>query len=131
MTLAVAITAAAGVSLIAFGATAMLAPAQAGRFLLGFAATAQRHWLELGFRFLVGLGFVQAASQLPATTLFSGLGWILLITTAVMAVVPWGTHRDFARRYVPRALQFTELLGVASLCAGVAIVWSAYASSPA
>jgi hypothetical protein len=116
--LATALVAGAGLFLIGLGLLAWIRPGAAGRFLLGFAATAPRHALELGVRLAVGAAFVVAAPRTAAPALCAVAGWVLLATTAALLAVPWRVHRDFARRTVPAALRHLRLLGLAALAAG-------------
>ena len=54
--------------------------------------------------------------------LFSGLfvvfGWILVVTTAGLFVIPWRWHKRFAEHAVPYAIQQLRLVAVASLFLG-------------
>jgi ABC-type uncharacterized transport system permease subunit len=49
-----ALVALAGAFLVALGANALVRPPLARRFLLGFASSSTKHYLELGIRLLVG-----------------------------------------------------------------------------
>jgi uncharacterized protein YjeT (DUF2065 family) len=104
--------------LVAFAATALLAPSRAAGFLLGLAGTARAHYLELALRGLAGAALVWQGPRMHFGSAFSGLGWLLVLTTAGLALVPWRWHRAFAQRAVPYALRHLRLLGLASLLAG-------------
>jgi hypothetical protein len=109
------------------GITALLAPSRAERFLLGFAATATRHYAELAVRLLIGAAFVAVAPRrLPGAAAFEAVGWALLGTTAVLLLVPWRWHRRFSEQAVPRALRLLPALGMASLAGGLAILVALY-----
>lgn len=125
--LALALVGLAALFLGALGLVALLQPARAGAFLLGFAATAGRHRLELGLRLVVGAAFVAAAPRMAASAVVEAAGWVLLATTAVMVFIPWRAHRAFAQRAVPVALSRLPLLGGASLAGAAAIAWSVLA----
>ena len=120
--LALWIVALAGAFLFVLGLLALVAPTRARGFLLGFAGTAPRHFLELFLRALVGAALVVASPRLAVPGVFAGAGWVLLGTTVLMAALPWRVHRDFARHAVPRAMAFLPLIGVASLAAGSVIL---------
>jgi hypothetical protein len=107
-----------GAYLLALAATALLAPSRAAAFLLGFAGTARTHYLELVLRGLAGAAFVWHGPRMRVGHLFSGFGWLLLLTTAGLALVPWRWHRAFARRAVPHALRYPRVLGLAALLLG-------------
>ncbi|MFN8793058.1 MAG: hypothetical protein ACK50F_03135 [Betaproteobacteria bacterium] len=121
-----ALVALAGAFLVAFGATALVRPPLARRFLLGFASSPTKHYLEIGIRLLVGAAFIKAAPSMVGTTVVSGAGWLLLVTTAVMFFMPWRVHRAFAQRAVPQALAFLPLMGLVSLAAGATVLWAMF-----
>lgn len=105
----------AGVFLAGLGLASLVAPAAARRFLLGFAASPSLHYTELALRGVVGASFLVQAPAMRFAPLFAGAGWVLLLTTAGLLLVPWRWHRRFAQRSVPAALRLLPLLGVASL----------------
>lgn len=119
---ALAVVGATGLFLTSLGVAALLTPARASRFLLGFAATPVKHFTELALRFLCGAAFIAAAGRTNFASLFSAFGWILVVTTLGLSIVPWQWHRRFAAEAVPRALRFLPLIGIAAAGAGVLIL---------
>jgi hypothetical protein len=128
VSIALSLIALAGAFLIGLGLASLIRPPWAQRFLLGFATTPQRHYAELLIRIVIGAALVFAAPRMMGSTLVAVAGWVLLITTTVMVALPWRLHRDFAQRAVPKALAYLPVIGVVSLAAGVALVWSAVAA---
>lgn len=112
----------AGLYLLVLGGVALLKPAWATRFLLGFAGSQATHFLELALRLAVGAACVVAAPRLPLSGGFSLFGWVLLVSTAGLLVVPWHWHRRFAQQAVPRAVRYIALIGWASLAAGAFVL---------
>lgn len=121
-----ALVALAGAFLVALGATALVSPPLARRFLLGFASSSTKHYLELGTRLLVGAALICAAPRMVGTTVVSGAGWLLLVTTGVMFFMPWRVHRAFTQRAVPQALAYLPLIGLVSLAAGATLLWAMF-----
>jgi len=113
----------------ALGLAAFLAPALATRFLRGFAQSASTHYLELGIRIPVGAAFILRAPELPREPLFTALGWMIVISSLVLLVIPWRWHRQFAERVVPPVARYLRWLGVASLGLGVVVLWAAIRGS--
>lgn len=111
------------------GLVALIRPLQARRFLLGFAASASKHYAELGARFVVGGAMLVAAPHSILSAALTALGWLLITTTAVMVAVPWRVHRRFTETAVPQALRFLPLIGVTSVVLGVLILWSTFTAS--
>jgi hypothetical protein len=110
--------------LFALGVASLLAPTQASRLLLGFASTRGLHFTELAFRSIAGAAFVLYAPQMYWSEIFRLAGWVLLVTTALLAVIPWRWHQRFAQRTVPPVTRYIALIGLASLALAGAIGWA-------
>lgn len=113
------------------GLISLVRPRHAKRFLLGFATSAPKHYAELGARFVVGCAMLVAAPHAIHSTALAAFGWLLMVTTAVMAIVPWRVHRRFAEAAVPRALRFLPVIGVTSVLLGGLLLWSTFAANTA
>jgi hypothetical protein len=117
----------AGLYFVLLAAVALLAPTRAATFLLGFAGTARRHYLELALRSAVGGAFVLQAPQMRFAGAFALFGWTLLLTTVGLVAVPWRWHSSFAHRAVPYATRHLPLIGLASLGLGGLVLVAALA----
>ncbi len=113
-----------GLYFVILGMAAIFSPARAQGFLLGFADSAAKHYAELSIRFVAGGAFVLHAPQMRYSAIFSAFGWLLLVTTVGLSLIPWRWHDQFARKSVPAALQYLKPIGVASLAIGAAIFYS-------
>jgi hypothetical protein len=116
--LAFLVVIAAGLFLLALGVASLVVPVQAGSFLLGFAGSKFLHFFEVSLRFIAGAAFVLHAPRMSFSSAFAVFGWVLLITTAFLCLIPWHLHRRFAQTTVPYATQYIALLGLASLAIG-------------
>ena len=121
----------AGLYFIALAGVSLFIPAQAKRFLLGFAGSFQKHFVELFLRLLVGAAFVLHAPQTSLSVVFSSFGWVLLLTTAALLIIPWKWHRRFAQYSVPKATQYIKLIGWVSLALGGFILAAVFGGSAA
>jgi hypothetical protein len=119
----------AGLYFVALAAVALTAPARASVFLLGFASSASTHYAELLVRLLVGAAFVAQSARMPFAAVFYAFGWLLLVTTLGLFLVPWQRHRRFAQRAVPLALRHLPLGAFVSLLMGGFVLWSAIRSA--
>lgn len=112
----------AGIYFIALATVSLFMPARASRFLLGFAGSAFTHYAELGLRLLVGTALVLHAPRMLFPGAFNLFGWVLLVTTACLLLVPWRWHHRFAQATVPRATRHITSIGLCSLLLGVLIL---------
>lgn len=108
--------------LVALGGSALFRPALASRFLGGFATTQTLHVLELALRIVAGGAFVISAPRLALGDAVAAFGWVLVVTSLVLALVPWRVHQRFAAWSVPQALAYLPMIGVASLAGGLALM---------
>ena len=116
--LALSVIVLAGLYLFALGLAALLVPAQAKRFLRGFASSPIAHVVELSLRLLVGAALIESAHRVHWPGAFTFFGWVLLVSTAVLLALPWRWHQRFAQQTVPTATRFIALIGLASLALG-------------
>ena len=116
---------------LTLGLAALIQPSNAKRFLLGFATSAPKHYAELVARLLAGGAMLIAAPHSAYPIGLSVFGWLLIGTTAVMALVPWRFHRRFAESSVPKALRSLPMIGVASLLLGGLLLWGVFTASAA
>jgi len=107
-----------GVYFVTLGAMSLFAPAKAKKFLLGFAGSAFKHYLELSLRLIVGGSLLVQAPHLIYSDVFTFFGWILIATTVCLLLIPWKWHHRFAEKAVPMALGYLPIIGVASLLLG-------------
>jgi len=129
--LALAIVVLTGLYFITLAAVSLLAPARANRFLLGFADSPSAHYIELFLRFVVGGAFLLHAPRTPFSSIFTMFGWLLVVTTGCLLLVPWRWHRRFAQQAVPHAIRYIALVGLASFLIGGFILAATFQGSVA
>ena len=113
---------AAATYLVLLGVGALVRPERTKRFLESFASSLRVHVIELAVRVVIGAALVVSAPRLPRSAVFAVLGWVLVGTTLVLALIPWRYHHRFARWSVPQATRHMPLLGVASVLAGLGLL---------
>ncbi|HYI12283.1 MAG TPA: hypothetical protein VEK57_24735 [Thermoanaerobaculia bacterium] len=116
----------AGLYLVGLAAVAFISPQKAKLFLSSFASSPFAHFAELFSRLLVGVSLVLYAAQMKFSSLFTVLGWTIVVTTIGLFVAPWRWHRRFARWSVPLATRNMALFGLGSLAAGVLLLFSVF-----
>ena len=113
-----AIVVAVAIYFLVLGTIALVRPTNARAFLLGFANTSLKHYAELVARLIVGGAMLLVARDSAYPTALAAFGWLLVVSTAVMALIPWHLHHRFAQSAVPRALRYLPLIGISSLIMG-------------
>ncbi|MDP9190375.1 MAG: hypothetical protein M3P06_01570 [Acidobacteriota bacterium] len=109
---------------LCLGLLALVRPATAKAFLGGLAGSAVAHVSELAVRIVVGASFVVCSSRLMFPAFFAAFGWVLIVTSIGLMMIPWRLHRRFAEWSVPQATRNMKLFAVGSLVSGCLLVWS-------
>ena len=117
------VVAAFGLFLIGLAALCIFRRSAAERFLSGFASSARAHFTEHTIRFIVGAAFVISAPSTVFPSLFLIFGWVLVVTSAVLLVLPWRWHREYARRTVPIVLRWLWAFAFSSLALGLFVLY--------
>ena len=125
------ILAAVAIFFLMLGLAALIRPSIARRFLLGFATSALKHYTELATRLLVGASVLLVAPHSSYAPALAAFGWLLIVTTAFMTLVPWRAHHRFAAASVPKALRFLPMIGVSSLVLGGLLLWALFTAGAA
>ena len=128
-TTALFITGLTGVYFIALGLAALFMPETVKRFLRGFASKASYHYAEMSIRLVVGAAMIIAAPRLQYADVFVIFGWILVITSAVLIVLPWRWHLRFAERVVPPFTRYIVTIGTSCLLLGAFILLALFRGS--
>lgn len=104
--------------LILLGVTGLFKPEAAKRFLSALATSSKKHYLEIVIRIFVGVALLIYADSSPAPQVISIIGWVLIITSIILAFIPWRWHHQFALLTVPVALRFMPLIAFSALAMG-------------
>lgn len=115
---ALAVVVLAAAYLVGLGVASFAAPARTARFLNAFASSARAHFIEISIRLLVGAALVVAAPRLLFADVFLVFGWVIVVTSIVLLVLPWRWHQRFARAAVPPLTRRVWLFGLLSLPLG-------------
>ena len=116
-----AVVAMAAVYLLVLSIAAIVRPAWVKRFLQAHAQTARLHALELVLRCTVGFAFIRAAPSMRGGEVVALAGWILVVTTLVLAVTPWRAHRRFATWSVSKATRSMPLIAIGAFLGSAVI----------
>lgn len=119
---AAAIVAGAAIFLMLLAAATALAPRRAERFVASMAGSARAHITEQFLRLLVGGGLVLYAPHMRIPIIFKGLGWLLIVTSLGLLLIPWQWHHRFGRWAIPLVIRHIRLYGLGACALGVLIL---------
>lgn len=122
--LASAIIVLAALYLLGLAVASFLAPSRAARFLNGFAGSARVHFLEMLARLIVGGAFVVHAPHMLYPNAFLLFGWVLVVTSIILLLLPWRWHHRFAQKFVPPITRHVWLIGIVSLPLGGVVLFA-------
>jgi len=114
----------AGAYLVGLAALALFAPSRATAFLGAFAGSASAHYLELCVRLALGLALLRCAPRMLFPHVFTGFGWVLVLTTAALFLMPWRWHHRFAQMSGPLATRNLKLFAFGSFAGGILVLLS-------
>lgn len=113
-----------GLFLIVLAAACLVRPEFAKRFLSSFASSAVAHYAEMSARLVVGLALIGCSPAMLLPDLFKVFGWILVITTAGLLLMPWRWHHAYSKWAIPLVLVRLRLFGIVSGLLAVFILYS-------
>jgi hypothetical protein len=111
-----------GLYLIALLIATLLKKNSVVKFFSSFAVSAKAHYTEQLLRMMVGSGLVVYSKKMLYPELFEIFGWVLIVTTALLLVMPWQWHYRFGKWAIPFMLKnlffyavFASLMGLVIL----------------
>ena len=113
------------VFLIGMALLIVFRPSTAERFLGSFASSASAHYTEQVLRLIVGASLVNFASSMWCPDGFRLFGWSILVSTAVLLLIPWRWHHKFASRVMPPIYRNLKLFGLGAFLLGLLILYGA------
>lgn len=104
--------------LVGIAAASFFAPGAAARFLNGFASSPRIHRTEMVIRMLVGGSLLVYAPRMLYSDAFAVFGWVLIVTSMVLLLIPWRWHHRFAQKAVRPLTRHVWLFGILALPLG-------------
>lgn len=114
----------AGFFLITIALLSFTKPKVAAKFLEGFAGSLKIHVTEMVLRLIAGWSFIIYAPHMRFSDAFELFGWVLVVTSVALLVIPWRWHAKFAEMAVRPLTQRVWVFGVLSLPLGCVILYS-------
>jgi len=119
------IVVAVGVYLIGLAVVIATKPLLAESFLKSFASSARAHYTEQAVRLIAGTAVVIFAPSMWYPDLFRLFGWVVIVTTVGLLLIPWQWHHRFARWAIPVAIRHVKLLALGALGLGSLMLYGA------
>ncbi len=113
----------AGVYLIAFTVVVAVKPLLAERFLKSFASSARAHYTEQAARLIAGGAIVIFAPSMWYTDLFRVFGWLVVVTSAGLLLIPWQWHHKFGTWAIPLAIRHLKFYAIGVSALGAFILY--------
>jgi hypothetical protein len=111
--------------LVGLAVVIVTTPPLAEQFLRSFATSARTHYTEQGLRLLVGAAIVNFASSMWYPELFELFGWLIVVTTVGLLLIPWQWHRELATWVMPLVIRCMKLFALVASALGAFILYSA------
>ena len=101
-------------------------PQIALKYLAKFASTNMINYGEITLRMIAGVAFVQFAPHSKFPLSFQSFGWILIVTSAILYLVPRKWHSAYAVYWSDNLTPLmVRLVSPLSLVAGVFLIYAA------
>jgi hypothetical protein len=112
-----------GLYLIGMAVVIALKPLLAERFLKSFARSARAHYTEQAVRLIVGVAIVVFAPSMWYSDLFKAFGWLIIVTTVGLLLIPWQWHHRFGTWAIPFAIRHLKLFAIGASALGTLILY--------
>jgi hypothetical protein len=111
---------------VAFAVATWVAREPCERFVLGFASSVRAHVTEQALRLLAGTAFILYAPEMRRPRVFEIFGWVLIVTSALLLVLPWRWHHRFGQWVLPVVVRHLRLFSLGALALGGFVLWAVF-----
>lgn len=118
-----------GLFLIGLACVAIAKPAIAERFLASFASSAKTHYTEQAFRLLIGASLVVLSPVMWQPDLFNIIGWIIVVSSMGLLLIPWQWHHRFGQRVIPLIVRYLGLYAMGLAGFGILLLLGVFLGS--
>ena len=110
---------------ITFAAIVFVKPSLAERLLAPFASSARAHYIEQSCRLTFGTSLVVLSPTMWQTSVFKAIGWLIVMTSLGLILLPWQWHHRFGERVRPLLFRYLKLYAVGALALGILLIYAA------
>ena len=115
-----------GIFLIGLTVVIFASPALAEHFFMSFASSARAHYVEQVLRLLIGASLVVLSPGMWQSDLFHLIGWLVVISSIGLIVIPWRWHRSFGKRVLPTLVRHMRLYAIGLFAFGAILLYGAF-----
>ena len=112
-----------GLFLIGLTCVVFAAPTLAERFLVSFASSARAHYVEMACRLLIGSSLAILSPVMWQPQVFRVIGWVIVITSIALILIPWRWHHRFATLVLPTLVRRKRFYAVALFASGCLLLY--------
>ena len=111
-----------GLCLIGMAVVIAIKPVLAERFLKSFASSARAHYTEQAARLIAGAAIVVFAPSMWYSELFKYFGWLIIVTSVGLLLIPWQWHQRFGKWAIPLVIRHLKLYALGTSALGALIL---------
>ena len=120
------VVAAFGIFLIGLTGIIFAIPALAERFFMSFASSARAHYVEQALRLLIGASLVVLSPEMWQSSLFCLIGWLVIISSIGLILIPWRWHQSFGKRVLPTLVRHMRLYAIGLFAFGAILLYGVF-----
>lgn len=117
-----------GLFLVGLTGVIFARPALAERFFKSFASSARAHYTEQVFRLLIGASIIVFSPAMWQADLFRLVGWVIVVTSVGLLLIPWRWHHRFGEWAIPLVLRHMRLYGVGLFTFGALLLYGVFSA---
>lgn len=117
-----------GLFLIGLTGVVFTRPTFAERFFMSFASSARAHYVEQGFRLLIGASLVVLSPTMWQANMFRLVGWAIVVTSVGLILIPWRWHRRFGEWVLPMVIRHMRLYAVGLFAFGALLLYGVFSA---
>jgi len=112
--------------LLVMGLLCFIHPPAIKEFFDLFASSRRAHLIEQLIRLVVGLCLAQFSIIMNYGWIFQAFGWLIVLTSLILIVLPWQWHHQFAQYVIPYVKSHLKLYAVLSVLLAVLLLYGSW-----
>ena len=96
---------------------------KAVNYFSSFASSAKAHFLEQSLRLIVAISILIFSKSMLYSLGFEIFGWIIIISTIILILMPWTWHNKFGKWAIPFTIRNLYFYAVSASIFGIFILY--------